>query len=77
MNEPSNRLNLNQRQGEEVDTTQRQRDAAAPLEFATAEDLLRHDAAQVEVPGPIAGRLEKSVKQEPAASPWWKRLLNG
>jgi hypothetical protein len=45
-------------------------------EFATAEELLRHDAAQTEVPPVIAERLTKSLQNLPRPSKtWWQRLL--
>jgi hypothetical protein len=48
----------------------------AAREFATAEELLRHDAAQTEVPPVIAERLTKSIQNLPRPSrTWWERLL--
>ena len=45
-------------------------------EFATTEELLRHDAAQTEVPPVIAERLTNSIKDLPRPSKtWWERLL--
>jgi hypothetical protein len=47
------------------------------LEFQTAEDLLRHDAAQTAVPPEIARRLSQSIAQ--SALPrraWWRKLLD-
>ena len=45
-------------------------------EFATAEELLRHDAAHTEVPTVIAERLTKSIQGLPRPSKtWWERLL--
>jgi hypothetical protein len=45
-------------------------------EFATTEELLRHDAAQTEVPPVIAERLTKSIQGLPRPSKtWWQRLL--
>lgn len=50
----------------------------AAREFASTEELLRHDAAQVSVPAAIATRLEKSTAALPKTKPaWWKRLLGG
>jgi hypothetical protein len=47
-------------------------------EFASAEELLRHDAAQIPVPPAIAQRLQKSTGDLPRAKPnWWRRLLGG
>lgn len=45
-------------------------------EFATAEELLRHDAAQTDVPPVIAERLTKSIQNLPRpAKSWWQRWL--
>ena len=45
-------------------------------EFATAEELLRHDAEQTQVPPVIAERLTKSIQNLPRPSrTWWERLL--
>ena len=46
-------------------------------EFATAEELLRHDAGLTAVPPAIAERLARSVQQLPRRAPsWWQRWLN-
>ena len=45
-------------------------------EFATAEELLRYDAAHTTVPPEIARRLQKSIGQtgtEPRS--WWRDLF--
>ncbi len=45
-------------------------------EFASTEELLRHDAAQTEVPPVVAERLTKSIANLPRpAKTWWQRLL--
>ena len=48
-------------------------------EFASVEELLRVDAAQVEVPEAVKTRLAESIAQEMPAktSPWWKKLFGG
>ena len=48
-------------------------------EFANVEELLREDAANVEVPEAVKTRLADSLAQEmPAKSgPWWKKLFGG
>jgi hypothetical protein len=50
----------------------------AGQEFASADELLRHDAAHTAVPAAIAERLQKStvVLPRPKAV-WWKRLFGG
>jgi hypothetical protein len=44
-------------------------------EFATAEEMLRHDALHTPVPPSIAARLQESLGQTAAATPWWRRLF--
>ncbi|HTV62149.1 MAG TPA: hypothetical protein VMH30_06230 [Verrucomicrobiae bacterium] len=45
-------------------------------EFATPEEMLRHDAKQTQVPPQIAHRLSQSLQNEPLSPrPWWKRWL--
>lgn len=47
-------------------------------EFATAEELLRADASQIEVPPAVEQRLDESIQREPKpARPWWRRLSRG
>jgi hypothetical protein len=46
------------------------------LEFGSPEDMLRHDAAQTEVPDRVAERLRQSIQQEPPRPrSWWQRLF--
>jgi hypothetical protein len=49
----------------------------AGQEFAGAEELLRHDAAQTTVPPQIAERLKRSAQNAAPAQPrpWWKNLF--
>lgn len=49
----------------------------AGQEFATAEELLRFDAAQTAVPPQIAERLKQSTSNlpPPPRRSWWKHLL--
>jgi hypothetical protein len=54
--------------------------AQQPLvhEFATPEEMLRHDALHTPVPPAIAFRLSGSIGQTPLRNqPWWRRLLGG
>ncbi len=47
-------------------------------DFATAEELLRSDAARTDVPPVIAERLSKSIQGLPRPSrSWWRRIFNG
>lgn len=46
-------------------------------EFASAEELLRHDASQTSVPPAIAERLSQSIQKEPKPErSWWRRLMD-
>jgi hypothetical protein len=50
---------------------------SAQLEFKSAEELLRHDAAQTAVPPEIARRLSKSIAEAPPPRrAWWRKLLD-
>ena len=45
-------------------------------EFATTEELLRHDASQTAVPPAIAERIARSIQNEPKPErSWWRRML--
>jgi hypothetical protein len=44
-------------------------------EFATVEEMLRHDAVHTPVPPIIAHRVQKSLEQNPPAQSWWRRLF--
>lgn len=45
-------------------------------EFTTNEELLRHDAARVEVPPAVADRLAQSLRHEPKPErSWWQRVF--
>jgi hypothetical protein len=45
-------------------------------EFATPEELLRHDALHTPVPPNVAHRLRESIGEVPAPSrAWWRRAL--
>jgi hypothetical protein len=46
-------------------------------EFATVEEMLRHDANETRVPEAIAQRLQETVSQlpAPARQPWWRKLF--
>ena len=73
---PSRPSRLQQQQQERQAAEQAGQTQAA-LEFATAEDLLRHDRAATPLPQAIEPRLKQSLAAEPPpARPWWKRLLH-
>ena len=75
MNPEQSRL----RQEEKTENAQANISGAAQeaQEFATVDDLLRHDAAQHPVPPEVAERLNQSLAAEPAPQPsWFKRLFH-
>jgi len=43
-------------------------------EFSSPEEILRHDAEQIEVPAALAHRVAESIAREPRVSrSWWQR----
>ena len=64
---------LNQQQRAEQEAI---RQTNAGVEFANAEEMLRHDRARTSPPDAIETRLKHSIAQEPPQPrPWWKRWL--
>ncbi len=70
---------LTQKEREQLAAEQQQTQSASAREFASVEEMLRHDAVHTPVPPNIAYRLEESVKQLPPASTraWWRRFFGG
>ncbi len=66
-----------QKQETEQQAAQQASHTQAELEFASVEELLRHDARQNLVPPQVSDRLEQSLKDTPIPPPlpWWKRIL--
>ena len=61
-----------QEQERQVAAQETQQQAAR--EFATPEEMLRHDALHTPVPPAVAQRLQQSLTQIPAPSrAWWRR----
>jgi hypothetical protein len=56
---------------------QQQSQTQAPREFATVEEMLRHDAKETHVPETIGQRLQETVRQIPAPprQPWWRKFF--
>lgn len=77
MNPPSSKLR--QQTTEQVTAEQTHATQGETVrEFATPEELLRHDRANTEVPAAVANRLGESLSAQPKpaeAKPWWKRIL--
>jgi hypothetical protein len=72
------KLSSEQLAEEQQTAAKQEKQQQKPLEFATPEDMLRHDAQQTPVPPGIARRLEQSTQPAPATGrSWWQRLLGG
>lgn len=69
------KLKFEQHQEEGLDTGHQQRQDTGGLEFESAEEMLQHDAANVEVPAGVAERLASSARKEPPSGSWWKNLF--
>ncbi len=71
------KLTEEQQQSRQVGT-EHQTQLPAARDFASAEELLRYDAANTPVPLEIARRLQKSTGDLPGPkTSWWKRWLGG
>lgn len=69
---------LTPKEQEQLAAAQQQSQSSSPLEFASVEEMLRHDALHTPVPPNIAYRLEKSIGPSPPpphGRAWWRRLL--
>ncbi len=70
---------LTQKQQEQLAAEQQQTRSSSAKEFASVEEMLRHDALHTPVPPTIAYRLEESIKQlpPPTSRAWWRRFFGG
>lgn len=75
--EPNSRLRHEHRETTVSKTSQDARTEATTLEFATPEELIRHDREHTDVPPAVANRLAEAVASDPppADPPWWKRWM--
>ena len=72
------KLNSQEQQQAQQQSASQQTQEETALEFATPEELLRHDALHTPVPPTIAHRLQESIgKTPPPPQSWWRRLLGG
>jgi hypothetical protein len=71
---PPKKLTSQQR-AEEQQTAAHQEhiESAREVEFASVEEMLRHDAAQTPVPPGIEHRLQESLERTPHSKSWWRR----
>ena len=69
-----NKLNARQQKQTEQQVESQQTQQSLPREFASAEEMLRHDAIHTQVPPAIAFRLRESIRQTPPPPrSWWQR----
>ena len=68
---------LTPQEQQQLAAQQQQAQSSAAREFASVEEMLRHDALHTPVPPNIAYRLKESVKQVPPPSSraWWRRFF--
>jgi NAD-dependent oxidoreductase involved in siderophore biosynthesis len=72
------KLNSQEQEQTQQPSAAQQTQEAAAREFATPEEMLRHDALHTPVPPTIAHRLQESIGKTPARTQsWWRRLLGG
>ena len=65
------------RHQQQQQTSTRKQAATGQVEFATAEEMMRHDAAQTTPPDAILERLSRSLAAEPLEKrTWWQRLFS-
>lgn len=68
--------NFHQHQNELTTAQQQHLAQRQAVEFATAEEMIRHDAAQSIPPASLAARLQQSIAREPKPPrSWWQRWL--
>jgi len=70
---------LTSQEQEQLAAEQHQEQSSAAREFASVEEMLRHDALHTPVPPAIAHRLEESISKlpPPPARAWWRRFFGG
>lgn len=70
---------LTSQEQEQLAAEQQQKQSSSAQEFASVEEMLRHDALHTPVPPSIGQRLEESVRglPPPPARAWWRRFFGG
>ncbi|HWX22720.1 MAG TPA: hypothetical protein VN578_22685 [Candidatus Binatia bacterium] len=78
MNPPKKLASQQRTDEEQLSARLGQTQQAAFREFASVEEMLRHDAVHTPVPPSIAHRLRESLGPLPPPSrSWWRRLFGG
>jgi hypothetical protein len=70
---------LTQKEQNRLAAEQQQTQSLSAREFASVEEMLRHDALHTPVPPNIAYRLKESLNQlsPPPPRAWWRRFFGG
>jgi hypothetical protein len=68
---------LTQQEQEQLAAGQQQTQSSSAQEFASVEEMLRHDASRTPVPPTIAHRLAESIGPSslPRERAWWRRFF--
>lgn len=78
MDAPKKLTTRQQTESESQLTSEGQTQSETAREFATVDEMLRHDAQYTPVPPEVEDRLQQSVEQEGLRpAPWWRRLFPG
>jgi len=73
-----NRLTTSSQAQETTSSGQETQQQQGVREFASAEEMLRHDALHTPVPPAIAHRLQESIGRTTPSSPsWWRKFFRG
>jgi len=74
---PPKKLTHTQQAEEQSAVGHQQSQSQSGQEFASVEEMLRHDAGQTHVPETIGQRLQESVRKLPAPirQSWWRKLF--
>ncbi len=76
MNPPKKLSSQQQSESREHTLGEQQKTQQPALEFANAEQMLRHDALHTPVPPAIAHRLRESIRDLPVPPrSWWRRFF--
>jgi len=71
-----NNKSLRKQEEKEQALTGQESQRQSVREFASVEEMLRHDALHTPVPPAIEHRLSESIGQVPAPPrPWWRKLF--
>ena len=78
MNEPSHQLRQETREETSVaPLAEQHQETTSATEFASVDEMIRHDAAGTKVPAAVTDRVRRAVAGEGArpAGSWWRRFF--